>query len=189
MHILALDLAGRAGWARWHKDMTDPVWGVAKLPTASAGQTYAALRDFLLDKIIAEGVTHLAIEAPFVSPDTISSVERIYGLQGVAREIAYRRSCTVNAIPVGTWRKNFLGSAAAPKTVLKKNRSAWLKQAAVSECARRGWAVKTHDEADALGILVFERARLLPMWAMEGDLFGVGAAPASHPDSVRDAAL
>lgn len=106
-------------------------------------------------------------------------------MQGIAREVAHRRNISIDGLAIGTWRKNFLGNASAPKSVPKNKRTDWLKEECIKECARRGWVVKYHDEADALGILVYERARLVPEWQGEGGLFGFGAPPKVHPDSVR----
>lgn len=173
MHILALDLAGRLGWARWKPGMTDPAYGTARLPVKSRGQTFAAFRDWLTDKCLADRIEHIALEAVFVAPGRESALERLYGLKGIAEEVAFRRNIEVVTVNQGEWRKRFMGVVKAPASIREKaDRREWLKQKAKDQCTARGWSVTTSDEADALGILVFERSRLFPEWGAEGTLFG-----------------
>ncbi len=174
-HILSLDVAGKTGWSRWRPGMDDPVYGTVDLPKHSLGQTVAAFGDWLNAKIVADRIEHIGIETIFVGKDAISAVERLYGLWGRAHEVAYRRGVPIAGVMVGEWRKRFLGSRTAPKGLTKPQRRLWLKKQAREECAARGWPVKTDDEADSLGILVYERSRLLPDWGAEGALFGYQA--------------
>lgn len=175
MKILALDAAGQTGWAVWSPSMEAPRWGVAKLPKGSPGQTFAAFRDWLIGVIVSEGVEHIAIESVFVGKQSISAAPKLYGLIGVAQEVAYRRGISVAMVMVGDWRKHFIGQRNAEKGLAKDKRRAWLKAEARKECEKRGWFVRNDDEADALGILVYERARLFPAFGCEGDLFSLAS--------------
>lgn len=169
MKILALDLAGRTGWALWSPGMEAPRWGVAKLRQNSHGQTFADFRDWLTGVVVGEAIEHLAVENVFMSPDSPVAAKKLYGLVAIAEEVAHRRGLSVHLVLVGDWRAQFIGSRNAPRTLPKAQRRAWLKAQARKECARRGWEVQYDDESDALGLLVFERARLFP--AFGGDRF------------------
>jgi hypothetical protein len=179
MRILALDLAGQTGFARWDTSMPQPSWGTLRLPTGTQGICYASFRDALLIKISADRIEHIVVESVFVSPEQMSAVERLYGLIAIVREVAYRKNIPVNSVTVTEWRAPFIGQARAPKHLSKPQRRSWLKNETRKECARRGWQVSTDDEADALGLLVYERARLFPEWGVEGSLFGYGLAGAA----------
>jgi hypothetical protein len=172
MHILSLDLAGQVGWARWREGMENPVYGVVKLPKHSLGQTVASFGDWLNAKIISERIEHIGVETIFVGKDAISAVERLYALWGRTHEVAYRRGVPIAGVMVGEWRQRFIGARRAPAGLTKPQRRMWLKKQAREECAARGWPVTSDDEADALGILVYERSRLMPTWGAEGELFG-----------------
>jgi hypothetical protein len=179
MGILALDLAGQTGWAVWRAGDVNPVSGAAKMPRDpdpdSVGKTIAAFRDWLNAKVLSERIDHFAIERVFINDRTASSAPKLLGLTAVAEEIAYRRGLTVNKITTAEWRGRFLGKVAPPKGLAKTKRSAWWKMKAREACAARGWNVATDDEADACGILVYERSRLYPEFSAEGGLFGYGA--------------
>lgn len=172
MHILALDLAGQTGWARWRPGMERPAYGVARLPKRCPGQTFAALRDFLIGKIVGEGIEHVAVEAPYIDKNSLNAVERLYGMSGHVQEICYTRGVCYSPVSTGEWRKFMIGTGMAPRTVAKAHRREWLKKQVKTECEKRGWAIQHYDESDALGVLAYERARLLPQWGVEGDLFG-----------------
>lgn len=175
--ILSLDLSGQTGWAMWREGLPAPLYGVAKLPKGSPGQTYVAFRDWLTGKVVGDAVEHLVVESTFIGEKTMSAAPRLYALRGIAQEIAYRKGLSINAdVTVDQWRKHFVGQAKAPRTLIDKaKRRAWLKQQARDACERRGWPVRNDDEADALGLLVYERARLIPSYGCEGDLFGACA--------------
>jgi Holliday junction resolvasome RuvABC endonuclease subunit len=165
--------------------MKDPTWGTIKVGRETFGQTGANLRDWLVTKIVGDGVTEIVVEDPFVSATMINNVARLYGLRGIVEEVAWRRNISVQGVAVASWRKAVLGVVRAPKTVPAKARGAWIKDRAMQEMARRGWPCRYHDEADALGVLVWYRAQKFPEWAACGSLFGVHEAPPAHPDSVH----
>jgi hypothetical protein len=171
MHILSLDLSGSVGFARWKPGMDKPASGSVSVGRESPGQTMATFRDFLMDQIIANEITHLVIESAFVSEKNASSAARLFGLAAFADEVAYRRLIgPVERVTAFAWRKFFIGCAKAPTTVAAKHRRKWLKNECVSRCRNLGIDVKSDDEADAVGVLFFERARLLPQYGVEGDL-------------------
>jgi hypothetical protein len=168
--LLALDLAGKTGWARWREGMEAPRSGMVGLARATPGQTFASFRDWLLAELIGHEVTHLAIEAAFISEANPTAAARLYGLAAICDEISYRRRIHISRVTTFAWRKFFIGVPKAPATVSAKHRRAWLKEHTVAECVKRGMAVASDDEADAIGVLFFERARLFPRYGVEGDL-------------------
>ncbi len=171
MHILSLDLSGSVGWSRWRPGMTLPASGTVSVGRESAGMCFATFRDWLNDQLIGNEVEHLVIEAAFVSVKTASSAPRLYGLAAICDELCYRRRIgRPERIAPTAWRRFFLGQAMAPKTVAAKHRRAWLKREAVARCRNLGIDVKSDDEADAIGVLYYERARLIPAYGIQGDL-------------------
>jgi hypothetical protein len=151
--------------------MEKPASGVVSVGRESPGQTFAGFRDWLNDQLIANGVNHLVIESAFVSVKTASSAHRLFGLAAICDELAYRRRIgpPVRVAPTA-WRRFFIGQATAPKTLAAKHRRSWLKNEAVARCRNLGIDVKSDDEADAIGVLYFERARLFPAYGVEGEL-------------------
>jgi len=171
MHILSLDLSGSVGFARWKPGMALPASGSVSVGRDCAGMCFATFRDWLSDNLMGNQIDHLVIEAAFISEKTASSAPRLFGLAAVCDELAYRRGIRPpQRVAPTAWRRFFIGQAMAPKSVAQKHRRAWLKNECVSRCRNLGIDVKSDDEADAVGVLFFERARLLPQYGVEGDL-------------------
>jgi hypothetical protein len=170
-HILAIDGASVTGWARWHPEMAKPVSGAHKLASSSTGALLASYRDFLVGKLL-EGVTHIAYERPYVNPKAAPvNAEILYGLFAMAQEAAYRRKLGLNLVTSFAWRFHFIGVKQAPKAIKPNKRRDWLKDRATDVCREKGWAFASADEAEALGILDYERSRLLPVYGATGPLF------------------
>jgi Holliday junction resolvasome RuvABC endonuclease subunit len=147
-----------------------PSSGSVRIGREDPGECFAAMRDWLFDTITANQIEHMVLESAFISMKTASSAPRLYGLAGIAREVAYRRRVRVTDASPNEWRRFFLGQAMAPKSVAAKHRRAWLKNETVTRCRNLGIDVKSDDEADAIGVLFFERARLFPQYGVEGEL-------------------
>jgi hypothetical protein len=140
--------------------------------STSLGICFASYRDALITRIVADKIDHIAVESVFVSTDRITALERLYGLKAITWEVAYRKNLAVNEVTASQWREHFLGDAKPPRELSKEKRRKWLNKQTRDECESRNWHVQTDDEADALGILVYERARLFPEWGVTGGLFG-----------------
>lgn len=171
--LLCLDVAGSTGWARWKEGAANPVWGVAKIAKGSRGQDYARFHDWLNAEVVLHEVTHIVIEAVYVDEKTVTAAKRLLAMFGIAEMIAYRRGVAIEPVMSMDWRQHFLGQRSAPKTVPAKKRREWWKKQAVDEARRRGWNVKVDDEAEALGLLTYMRAKLLPAYGLEGDLLSL----------------
>lgn len=57
--------------------------------------------------------------------------------------------CECFMVDIGTWRKRGLGRGNAPKWTPEQDRTNWLKDAAKTACADRGWLIDSHHAAEA----------------------------------------
>lgn len=168
--IFSLDLGRVTGFALWDETMTRPMWG----KRAFSDKLHIAQSEFdaFLSKVIAEyRVDTIAVESPYVDPKMISNVERGYMMRGlVFLAIGRRPAMRLLDVSSSEWRMHFLGLKQAPKQIgasenPKKRQSmrrSWIKKKARDCCEQRGWIVKSDDEADALGLLDYARAKLNP---------------------------
>ncbi len=170
MTIVALDLSSRVGWAIFRPSTGQIQSGTIDLRRTARGGLFAAYRDWLMEIVIGSGATHIVREAPFLSAKTFSAAPLLYGLAAITEEVGARRAVPVHEVAPHEWRRFVIGEAMAPKTIAKAHRRAWLKDEARAACERRGIKVESHDEADAVGVLLFERARLYPRFATDGEL-------------------
>lgn len=164
--VLALDLAkNRTGWAVGYPGMPRPSWGVFQLAgewERHEGKRLNEWRRFLEKKIGEHAVTYIAMERPFIDLKAFdyNGTVPIMQMQGIALELAESRSLKSGAVSIQSWRSHYLGLTAAPKHLAQKERTPWLKDAAMKRCAERGWLPEYHDEAEALGIMDFALACL-----------------------------
>jgi Holliday junction resolvasome RuvABC endonuclease subunit len=164
MTILALDLAKTIGWAR--STTRAPIIGSR---TFEGRKPLADFRVWLNAEIVQHRVETLAIEGIFVGMNPLSTLT-LAMMHGVAHEVAQSRNLRVMVMTQGEWRRHFLGPVSVPKGYVKDKRRRWLKNEARKACARKGWLVKSDDEADAAGILDYALAKLDPH-------YGVASAP------------
>lgn len=158
--VLALDLAKRrTGWAVGSPDMKRPMWGVYETQEwdRQQGKRLHEWRQFLQRKITEHGVTYIAFEHLIIPPKEFNHESHVPMAQmhGIALEVAEELKLRTGSVTVQAWRKAFLGSAVAPKHLASKDRTPWLKDAAMKQAASRGWLPQYHDEAEALGIMDF----------------------------------
>jgi hypothetical protein len=180
MNLLALDLAGNSGWARWCEGNTNVSFGHVGLPKADQGMMIAAFADWLKGQIVMNEISHIVHEAVFVDTKKVNAqtLEKLYGLRARLLELCYRHGLTRNEVPVSQWRGHFIQHRTAPKYLKAANRRKWLKDEVRKECRARGWAARTDDESDALGLLDYERCRLFPEFAVNTSPLFAGAAHA-----------
>jgi hypothetical protein len=137
------------------------------------------LGDWLKAQIVMNEITHIVHEAPFVNTAKVNAqtIEKLYGLRARLLELCYRHGITRSEVPVSQWRAHFIQHRTAPKYLKAANRRKWLKEEVSKECRARGWPARTDDEADALGLLDYERCRLFPDFAVNTcPLFSAGGA-------------
>jgi len=181
--VLAVDQSATStGWAHLTKGQNTPTWGRLTLPPwkDQEGARLWAWFTWLGKMATDLKITHLVLESTFIPMHNEDLTQRIaqYGQIGMADAVAHL--CTTergqvvdfSVVSPGQWRKAFLGSADAPKGLVKHQRRAWLKDKAVTECHKRGWLVENNDSADALGILAYACGAIDPAFAVQqGPLF------------------
>lgn len=162
---LALDLSGSTGWAMWSHNAGYSS-GTFKVEGGSLGDYALAYARWIAPKL--DGVTECWIEDIFLGKDTGSlTIYKLAGLRFETAKACQHRRVRCRTVGIGEWRKHFIGVGAAPKDIPQKKKSDWLKKRAIEVCKSRGWAPKTTDEADALGILDFMRSALDPTFGAE----------------------
>lgn len=166
--VLALDIAKhRTGWAVGSPDMERPYWGTYELAgdwEKHEGLRLHQWRTFLESKIAAHHVTYVAMERPFIDMRDFdyNGTVPIIQMWGIVLELAQSLKLRHGAVPIGSWRAHFLGTAKAPAGLAKAQRTTALKDMAVKQALNRGWLCQFHDEAEALGIMDFALACLDP---------------------------
>lgn len=166
--VLSLDIAkNRTGWAAGSMQWTRPHWGVFELAgdwDRHEGQRLHSFREFLMRKIAEYGVTYIAIERFFIDLKDFdfNGTTPIAQMHGIAMETAHAEAVRCGSVAIGSWRKHFLGSAAAPKHLAAKQRTGYYKDMAIKKCTERNWYVQFHDEAEALGIMDYALSCLDP---------------------------
>src|SRR6266704_4697131 len=168
--ILAIDQATVTGFA-FAEPGCEPMWGTRRMgaPRAWEGEVYFAFREFLLERIAALSPGAIVFEAPFVprtdrggkaaalNPDVL---RRGYGLIGQITEIAERCNLGCYEDQSTEVTKFCTGNGRFPGDTREERRAA-KKAAVVAACAARGWRV-THNEADAIALLMFREHKLYP---------------------------
>lgn len=156
---LALDQAPRVtGWALGAPDMREPLTGTLVLPPVGArhGKMLRPVHVWLSGMIASYDLKKIIFETPFLVPGPTGNVGT-YALQnkliGVIEQLCEEHELEVTEVTPSRWRAHFIGPTAAPRYVPKLKRRQWLKNMAVEACARRSWFVRSHDAAEAAGIL------------------------------------
>lgn len=164
--VLALDIAKhRTGWAVGSPVMSRPSWGVYQLAgdwERHEGLRLHQWRTFLKSTIRERGVTYVAMERPFIDQRDFNynGTVPIIQMWGIVVELSQALQIRHGAVPIGSWRSHFLGTAKAPAGLGKAQRTSALKDMAMRQCAQRGWLPEFHDEAEALGIMDYALACL-----------------------------
>lgn len=169
--LLALDQSTVTGWA-YCRPGEEPVWGHQRMgrPETWEGKAFHNFRKFLYGLLDHWGPECLVFEAPFVprpdrsgaaKPMNAQTLRKAFGwvahLTQVAEERGIERCEEVQSIEFTkffTGIGRFPGETSADRTYHKKS-------AVVAACKARGWDA-THDEADALAMLMFAEYRLYP---------------------------
>lgn len=190
MRFLALDLSKKsAGWASWEEGQERPIsgaWNLGSEFTPAGGvflnlfQELTALsavcgeseRRSAFDDIIYEEPLNLGPANGFTNKDTL------FLLMGLAATVDLwaeaRRARKVRCTNQSSWRRHFLGSIPrGPRKDELGNRIKpkpinW-KALAEERCRELGFAPRSHDEAEALGILDYSisLAGITPPWRMQ----------------------
>jgi Holliday junction resolvasome RuvABC endonuclease subunit len=159
MKILALDLAGRTGWASGQPG-EDPTFGSLNLREANLGSLFGVFAEWLEHKITSEAITVVVYEAPILPKmSRIETVQRLMGLAAVTQMMAWKLSLAVGTAQGSQIKKHFTGSGKAEKAEM------------VTTAYKYGWEVITDDEADACALWSLAVLRYSPQ---EGQRFVLG---------------
>lgn len=154
----ALDLSSNTGWAKW-SPTTGYESGEFEVSGKSLGAYALSFSRWLAPKLI--GVTDCWIEDLFIGKQTGSeTIIKLAGLRWESAKSCQQRGIACQTVALPSWRSHFIGTSVAPKGTPKGKGPDWLKKRAVEECRKRGWTPRTHNEAEALGILDFMRCKL-----------------------------
>lgn len=166
MAVLALDLStAGTGWALHEPGMERPFFGTFALPANpdQVGKPMEHLRQKLAEKHETYGLDHIVFEEQHLGsafdkkkqkqrPISPRTLKRIYALAGMVEWFAFRLDVICFSVPIGTWRKHFIGRGDYGGDEAK--------QRAVDQCRLYGWHVPDHNAAEACGILDFYLALL-----------------------------
>jgi hypothetical protein len=180
VRILALDLSKRsAGWACWSPDdqrVASGAWVLGSEYT-SKGVTFGKLHQELsglhrlgaIDALFYERPLNLG---PAAGNTNINTIEVLVGLAMHAESWGDAMGCRIiRAVNQSSWRKAFLGSI--PRARLKDrygNRlpveKIDLKALAMERCQQLCFSPRSHDQAEAIGILDYACTTLdiMPYW-------------------------
>lgn len=174
MSAIALDLSLRsAGWAHWvpgeqvasfgHWELADSTKTVAKGYVRLHKHLYRLWQEFgPFDVLVFEQ----AIPAHAMKGKTnAATVKALSGIEAHAMSFAEAVGVRWHSVPVGSWRRHFLGSLPATSRVDKKT----LAQIMAKELGMR---TAVHDEAEAIGLLDYQLhvEGITPPWRVKNPL-------------------
>lgn len=174
MKILALDIATVTGWAVDGPQVCPPLSGHYRVPGGGNALGLAGLsfQEWLYDMIGLHGADQIVFEAPVMTSRGIqtnpNTMILLQGLAFSARAMAQARRIRAIPVSVQTWRKHFIGHGRPTNP----------KKAAVDQCRMLRWDPAGHDEADAMGVWAWGKAKFDPSFRLEAatPLFGGTAA-------------
>lgn len=175
MALLALDQAGKTGWALLSGDeITFGTWDFTVYPWL--GKKLSVLEG----KLGAvwhtckpnDPLTHIVFETPYVDHKTAQATARmLMSLAGLIEKVAVEQRVGFREYETKHWRKTFTGVARSNKRkgITRQD----VKQLSVDRCKRLGHDVKDQDQAEAIGILHHAALDILgrTLAVAEGPLF------------------
>lgn len=168
--VACYDLSGRAGYAVYHPDLDEPVYGTLTLPptttTGSCGPAGHLLFDHIAWVDRQWPLAKIGYEA-FLAPTgskkkdedkgfttSQATLKKLIGTIVVLETCASILGIPDRSINNSSWRRYWLGSQKRGT-----DRDEW-KKLSVAKAKGLGWSVKNDDEADALGQLHFMLAEM-----------------------------
>lgn len=153
--IFALDPATHCGWARWRPGMERPASGAFDLPSGDEdlGRVGYQLHYELAQAHKFEKIERLFYEAPIPPSNMMGRTQlhvtaKVFTIAGHIESFCYAKNIRCRVVGMGAWRRFFVGRGAGEKGATFK---AWARE----RCRQLGWDTRSHDEADALGILAY----------------------------------
>lgn len=177
MKLLALDMSKRnTGWAAWDGESPRPVSGSFELGSAITddGLTFARVHGKLADLRMVVDFDIIYVEEPMQpqamnGTTTFNTLFPLYNIVGhVMSYAAATRIRRVHLANQSSWRAHFLRGMKRTK-----GQKADLKSLAQDKCRELGLTFRSHDEAEALGILDYacRQEGLTPPWRGHETLF------------------
>lgn len=167
--VLTLDLASRLGWTCGAPD-GEPRYGTKVLPATGEdiGRFAEAYNTWLLDMITLENPVLVVFEAPILAGQTtLATARKLTGLAWHTEFVCRLREVRCKEAHLQSVKKFFAGSGRADK------------QAMIEAARRHGWAPKTSDEADALGLWAYTIHEEWPRHAGRFQMGGLAQAGAA----------
>lgn len=177
MKLLALDMSKRnTGWAAWDGESLRPVSGSFELGSAITdnGLMFARVHERLMELKQVVDFDVIYIEQP-LQPQAMSggtTFHILYTLYGIAAHVESFACATgvrrVHMAGQSSWRSHFLKGMKRTK-----GQKADLKSLAQDKCKELGLTYRSHDEAEALGILDYacRQEGMTPPWRAHETLF------------------
>jgi Holliday junction resolvasome RuvABC endonuclease subunit len=161
--ILGIDPGSSSGYG-YGLPGDAPKSGTIRLDSGmSNGRRFATLEGRIRNIISVHEIDYVYVEAPYINPVKldINAVRLSYGYQAAILLACEKEGIMAERIflvPPSEWRSAVLGVTEMPGLRKKKapgeqrdpgaNRE-WLKQQAIMYCDKRGWPIRSQDEAEA----------------------------------------
>lgn len=152
--FLGLDPATKCGWAAWSPGLEKPAIGSFALPSIEDDLGAVGFRVHVeLNGLLAMlGFERVFYEAPIgpqkQSNTNLFTIQKALAISSHIESFCYAKKIRCRQVPMGSWRRYFVGKGAGEKSATFK---AW----ASDRCRELGWTTRTHDEADACGVLAY----------------------------------
>ena len=172
MSYLALDLSKtNTGWAQWRDGWDRPIFGSVKLGTeyTSIGGMCGKLHRELAAIHKATPVKWGFIEKPLTASQlhgntNADALFKLAAIAAHAHSFGYAKGWVgqgVTEINITTWRRHFIGK------MPRGTKSKALKDYTMERCRQLGLKPRSHDEADAIGLLDYclHMKGVTPPWA------------------------
>lgn len=178
--FLALDPATNCGWAFWKSGMEKPASGSFELPSLgeNLGRVGYQLHVELQRLQAVHGFERVYYEAPIPPSRMMGATQlhvtaKVFTIAGHIESYCYAKNLRCRQVGQGAWRRTFVGKGAGEKTKTFKD---WARE----RCGQLGWNVRSHDEADACGILDYAIGldpEFTPPWREDGLFFPAFSEP------------
>lgn len=153
--FLGLDPATKCGFACWSPGMERPASGTFELPSdeEDLGRVGYLLHVNLQRLLTVHSFERIFYEAPIPPSQLMGQIQlktiaKVFSIAGHIESFGYAKNLRVRQVGMGAWRRHFVGKGAGEKTATFKSWS-------MDRCRQLGWNVRSHDEADALGVLTY----------------------------------
>jgi hypothetical protein len=153
--FLALDPATHCGWGGWGPGLPKPPSGSFDLPSGDEdlGRAGFQLHVELARLSAVHPFERIFYEAPMAPSQMLGSTQlrvtaKVFCIASHIESFAYAKNLRCRQVGMGAWRRYFVGKGAGEKRAVFKS---WARE----RCRQLGWNVRSHDEADACGILAY----------------------------------